>query len=57
MLDLYKALLDGQKTRIEMNIFQTSTAFYPSMGGAQLHWFTIGKMLAERGHTGDGVAG
>ena len=29
-----------------MNIFQTSTAFYPSMGGAQLHWFTIGKMLA-----------
>ena len=34
-----------------MNIFQTSTAFYPSMGGAQLHWFTIGKMLAERGHT------
>ncbi|MDB4687906.1 glycosyltransferase family 4 protein, partial [Akkermansiaceae bacterium] len=34
-----------------MNIFQTSTAFYPSMGGAQLHWFTIGKMLVERGHT------
>ena len=33
-----------------MNIFQTSTAFYPSMGGAQLHWFTIAKMLAERGH-------
>lgn len=33
-----------------MNILQTSTAFYPSMGGAQLHWFTIAKMLAERGH-------
>jgi glycosyltransferase involved in cell wall biosynthesis len=33
-----------------MTIFQTSTAFYPSMGGAQLHWYTIAKMLAERGH-------
>ncbi len=33
-----------------MNILQTATCYYPSIGGAQLHWFTIAKMLHERGH-------
>ncbi|MBL9137437.1 MAG: glycosyltransferase family 4 protein [Verrucomicrobiales bacterium] len=34
-----------------MRIIHTATAYYPSVGGAQLHWFTIGRMLHERGHT------
>ena len=33
-----------------MKILQTSTAYFPSVGGAQLHWYTIARMLAERGH-------
>jgi glycosyltransferase involved in cell wall biosynthesis len=33
-----------------MRILHTATAYYPSVGGAQLHWFTIGRMLRERGH-------
>lgn len=33
-----------------MRIVQTATAYYPSVGGAQLHWFTIARMLRERGH-------
>ena len=33
-----------------MNILQTATCYYPSVGGAQLHWFTIAKMLQARGH-------
>lgn len=33
-----------------MNILQTATCYYPSIGGAQLHWFTIAKMLAAAGH-------
>ena len=33
-----------------MRILHTATAYYPSVGGAQLHWFTIGRMLQERGH-------
>lgn len=33
-----------------MRIVHTATAYYPSVGGAQLHWFTIGRMLRERGH-------
>jgi len=33
-----------------MKILQTATAYYPSVGGAQLHWYTIAKMLLGRGH-------
>lgn len=33
-----------------MRIIHTATAYYPSVGGAQLHWYTIGRMLRERGH-------
>src|SRR5437867_699275 len=33
-----------------MRIVQTATAYYPSVGGAQLHWYTIARMLRERGH-------
>jgi glycosyltransferase involved in cell wall biosynthesis len=33
-----------------MRIVQTATAYYPSVGGAQLHWYTIGQQLRERGH-------
>ncbi len=33
-----------------MRILHTATAYYPSTGGAQLHWLTIGRMLRERGH-------
>ncbi|MCC6232578.1 MAG: glycosyltransferase, partial [Verrucomicrobiales bacterium] len=29
----------------------SATAYYPSVGGAQLHWYTIGRMLVERGHS------
>ena len=34
-----------------MEILQTSTAYYPSVGGAQLHWYRIAKILKERGHS------
>ena len=33
-----------------MRIVQTATAYYPSVGGAQLHWFTIARLLRDRGH-------
>ena len=33
-----------------MRIVQTATGYYPSMGGAQLHWFTIARLLRDRGH-------
>jgi len=33
-----------------MRIVQTATAYYPSMGGAQLHWFTLARLLQEKGH-------
>jgi glycosyltransferase involved in cell wall biosynthesis len=33
-----------------MRIVQTATAYYPSVGGAQLHWFTIARLLRQRGH-------
>lgn len=33
-----------------MRIIQTATAYYPSVGGAQLHWYTIGQLLRKRGH-------
>lgn len=33
-----------------MHVFHTATAYFPSVGGAQLHWFTIARMLRERGH-------
>src|SRR2546425_757217 len=33
-----------------MRIVLTATAYYPSVGGAQLHWFTIARMLREKGH-------
>jgi glycosyltransferase involved in cell wall biosynthesis len=33
-----------------MRIIHTATAYYPSIGGAQLHWFTIGQGLRQRGH-------
>ena len=39
-----------------MRIVQTATAYYPSVGGAQLHWYTIGQMLLERGHEVDAIA-
>ncbi len=32
-------------------LVHTATAYYPSVGGAQLHWYTIGRMLVERGHS------
>jgi glycosyltransferase involved in cell wall biosynthesis len=39
------------KTVAAMRIIQTATAYYPSIGGAQLHWFTIARLLRERGHS------
>jgi len=33
-----------------MNIFFTSTAYYPSIGGAQLHWYMINQILTNNGH-------
>jgi glycosyltransferase involved in cell wall biosynthesis len=33
-----------------MHILQTATAYYPSVGGAQLHWYTIARILKARGH-------
>jgi glycosyltransferase involved in cell wall biosynthesis len=33
-----------------MQIVQTATAYHPSVGGAQLHWFTIARLLKARGH-------
>src|SRR5213592_3067489 len=33
-----------------MRIVQTATAYYPSVGGAQLHWFTIARLLRARAH-------
>jgi len=33
-----------------VNILFTGTAFYPSIGGAQVHWYVIAKYLADRGH-------
>ena len=33
-----------------MRIVQTATAYYPSVGGAQLHWFTIARLLRDKGH-------
>lgn len=33
-----------------MRILFTATSFYPAIGGAQLHWYTIANMLAARGH-------
>ncbi len=33
-----------------MRILQTSTAYYPSVGGAQLHWYRIARILKDRGH-------
>jgi glycosyltransferase involved in cell wall biosynthesis len=33
-----------------MRIVQTATAYYPSVGGAQLHWFTVARLLRDRGH-------
>lgn len=33
-----------------MRIVHTATAYFPSVGGAQLHWFKIGQLLQERGH-------
>src|SRR5690606_32447400 len=36
--------------RSAMRIIHTATAYYPSIGGAQLHWFTIGQGLRRRGH-------
>jgi len=33
-----------------MRILHTATAYHPSVGGAQLHWLTIGRMLKGRGH-------
>src|SRR5438552_2563360 len=39
-----------------MRIIQTATAYFPSIGGAQLHWFTIGRSLRERGHDVSAIA-
>lgn len=39
-----------------MKILQTSTAYFPSVGGAQLHWFKIAKMLLARGHEVEAVS-
>jgi glycosyltransferase involved in cell wall biosynthesis len=39
-----------------MRIIHTATAYYPSVGGAQLHWLTIGRMLRERGHVVSAIA-
>jgi glycosyltransferase involved in cell wall biosynthesis len=39
-----------------MRIIQTATAYYPSIGGAQLHWFTIARLLRERGHQISAIA-
>jgi len=39
-----------------MRIFQTATAYYPSMGGAQLHWYTIARLLRGRGHEISAIA-
>ncbi len=33
-----------------MRIVQTGVAYYPSVGGAQLHWFMIARLLREKGH-------
>ncbi|MGI9240295.1 MAG: hypothetical protein ACR2RV_05810, partial [Verrucomicrobiales bacterium] len=33
-----------------MRILQTSTAYYLSVGGAQLHWYHIARILKDRGH-------
>ena len=33
-----------------MRIVQTGVAYYPSVGGAQLHWFMIARLLQEKGH-------
>lgn len=45
---------EGKSRRVRhdwfMRIVQTATAYYPSVGGAQLHWYTIGRGLRERGH-------
>jgi len=39
-----------------MRIIQTATAYFPSIGGAQLHWFTVGRMLCARGHEVSAIA-
>jgi glycosyltransferase involved in cell wall biosynthesis len=39
-----------------MRIIHTATAYYPSVGGAQLHWYTIGRLLRERGHHIDALS-
>lgn len=36
--------------RFSVRIIHSATAYYPSVGGAQLHWLTIGRLLRERGH-------
>ena len=33
-----------------MRIVQTCTAYYPSVGGAALHWFEVARLLREKGH-------
>src|SRR2546423_10219148 len=40
----------GVRCREGMRIVQTATAYYPSVGGAQLHWFTIARLLRDKGH-------
>jgi glycosyltransferase involved in cell wall biosynthesis len=45
-----RGVRDRRARRASMRIIHTATAYYPSVGGAQLHWFTIGRMLRERGH-------
>lgn len=32
------------------NALFTATTYYPSIGGAQLHWFKINQILSQRGH-------
>ena len=39
-----------------MDILQTATAYYPSVGGAQLHWYTIARILKRRGHSVGAIA-
>jgi glycosyltransferase involved in cell wall biosynthesis len=38
-----------------MRIIQTASAYYPSVGGAQLHWFTIARLLRKMGHHVDAI--
>jgi glycosyltransferase involved in cell wall biosynthesis len=39
-----------------MRIVQTATAYYPSVGGAQLHWHAIARLLQEKGHDVSAIA-